>query len=94
MAQSSNPRERVGSNSGVIDNKAIRGVIERIEALQGEKAGIAEDIKEEFLKAKAGGYDVAIIREVLKRRKKSREDLAEWDSLVAAYEDSLPGVLA
>lgn len=94
MAKSSNPRERVGGNSGAIDNAKIKSFIERIERLQEEKAGIAEDIKNVFAEAKGTGYDTAVIREVLKRRKKSREDLAEWDSLVAAYEDSLPGVLA
>jgi len=47
--------------------------IERLEALNSEKDGLAADIKEVNEQAKADGFDVSTIKEVLKQRKLSKE---------------------
>lgn len=93
MAKNDTP-PAAGHNSGAFVSKELASFIERIEHLDEEKAGIADDRKNVFAEAKGKGFDAAIIREVLKRRKKSKDDLQEWDDLVELYEDSLVTLLS
>ena len=51
----------------------LRLLIERIERLEEEKKGIADDVKDVYAEAKAVGYDVKMMRQVIKLRK-LRED--------------------
>jgi len=71
-----------GSNS---KDERLELLLSRIETLAEEKQGIADDIKDVFGEAKAVGYDVKIMREVLKLRKMNRDDLAERDALLETY---------
>ncbi|MBF0627985.1 MAG: DUF2312 domain-containing protein [Magnetococcales bacterium] len=62
---------------------------ERIERLEEEKAGIAEDVKAVFLDAKSNGFDVKIMREILKMRKMEREALEEQENMVDLYRQAI-----
>ena len=53
---------------GVIAVDRLRSLIERIEHLEEEKAAIASDISDIFAEAKSAGFDVKIMRAVLKLR--------------------------
>ena len=75
-----------GSNSA---DDRLRLLIERVERLSEEKEGIASDIKDVFSEAKAVGYDVKIMREVLKLRKMDRDALMERDALLETYRTAL-----
>lgn len=63
----------------------LRLLIERIERLEEEKKGIADDIKDVFAEAKAVGYDVKIMREVLRLRKMEPNDLRERNAVLEVY---------
>ncbi len=63
----------------------LRSFIEQVERLEEEKKAIAEDIKEVFGEAKSDGFDVKIIRMILKRRKKAEADIAEEEALFETY---------
>lgn len=63
----------------------LRQFIERIERLEEEKRGIAEDIKDVKAEAKSAGFDPKIIGLVIKRRKMSREEAEEIDALLEQY---------
>lgn len=63
----------------------LRLLIERVERLTEEKQGIADDIKDVFLEAKAVGYDAKLMRKVIKLRKMSPDDRAEADALLQTY---------
>lgn len=69
----------LGHNSG---DDRLRLLIERIERLEEEKKVVGEDIKDVYTEAKAVGYDAKIIREVIRLRKKSKDDLAEWSAVL------------
>ena len=58
----------IGHNSQVEDEGLLQ-LFERIERLEEEKKGIADDIKEVFSEAKARGYDTKIMRQILRLRK-------------------------
>ncbi len=69
----------------------LRQIIERIERLNEEKQQAADLAKEVFAEAKARGYDPAILRKVIARRKRDRDDLAEEQAVIEMYETALEG---
>ena len=56
-----------GDNS--VDAERLRLLIERIERLEEEKKGIADDVKDVYSEAKAVGYDSKIMRQIVRLRK-------------------------
>lgn len=70
-------------------DERLRLLIERIERLTEEKKGIQDDIKDVFLEAKATGYDVKAMREVLKIRRMEREARRELEALTEVYKNAL-----
>lgn len=67
----------------------LRLLIERVERLEEEKKGIADDIKVVFAEAKATGYDAKIMRAILKLRKMSPDDRREMELLLETYKNAL-----
>ena len=55
----------------------LRSLIERIERLEEEKKAIAGDIRDIFAEAKSAGFDVKVMREILKLRKMDAADRDE-----------------
>ena len=66
------------------DNR-LRLLIERIERLEEEKRGIAEDIKDVYSEAKATGYDAKILRAVIRLRRMKPDDRAEYHAVLDTY---------
>ena len=76
------------SNVDVLNTAAqtrLKTIIERIERLEEEKAGIAGDIKEVFSEAKGEGFDVKILRKVVRIRKQDRAKRMEEDAILDLY---------
>ncbi|WP_239806357.1 DUF2312 domain-containing protein [Croceicoccus hydrothermalis] len=67
----------------------LRLLIERIERLEEEKKGIADDIKEVYGEAKAVGYDVKIMRQIVRLRKMKADDRREMDMVLETYKAAL-----
>lgn len=63
----------------------LRRHIERIERLEEEKGALAVDIADEFKAAKAVGFDVKIMREVLKLRRLSKSERSEKEAVLDTY---------
>jgi uncharacterized protein (UPF0335 family) len=63
----------------------LRQFIEQIERLEEEKKAIADDIKDKFAEAKAVGFDIRAMREILKLRKKSQDDRQEEEAILTTY---------
>lgn len=70
-------------------NDRLRLLIERVERLEEEKKGIADDIKDVYGEAKAVGYDVKIMREVVRLRKMKPDDLRERNAILNVYASEL-----
>ena len=71
----------------------LQRLVDQIERLEAEKAGIADDVRDKFAEAKAMGFDVKILRQVLKLRKKSQTDRDEEQAVLDTYLHAL-GMLA
>lgn len=67
----------------------LRLLIERIERLEEEKKGIADDIKDVYAEAKATGYDTKILRAVIRLRKMKPEDRREFEAVLDTYMSAL-----
>ena len=70
----------------------LRAIIERIERLEAEKQDAAEAQKQVYAEAKGTGYDSKIIRMIVARRKRSRDELAEEEAVLEMYEAALGGM--
>jgi uncharacterized protein (UPF0335 family) len=75
--------------SDIIQADQLRLLIERIERLEEEKKGIADDIKEVYGEAKAVGYDPKIMRQVVRLRKMERNAREEAEALLDTYKAAL-----
>jgi len=65
----------------------LKSVVERIERLEEEKKSYTDDIKEVY--AKANGYDIKILRKVIARRKRDRNEIKEEEAILDLYEGQL-----
>jgi uncharacterized protein (UPF0335 family) len=70
-------------------NAQLQSVVERIERLEAEKAGIAEDIKQVYSEAKANGFDTKTLRKVIGIRKKTMEARVEEQAMIDTYLSAL-----
>ena len=69
----------------------LRQFVERIETLEAEKQEAAEAQKEVYAVAKGRGYDSAVLRKVVARRKRNRDELAEEEAILELYEAAIEG---
>ncbi len=74
---------------GGIDCQRLRSLIERIERLEEERNGISSDIRDIFAEAKAVGFDVKIMRKIIKLRKMNVADREEQEYLLETYRKAL-----
>ncbi|HEY4028883.1 MAG TPA: DUF2312 domain-containing protein [Caulobacteraceae bacterium] len=70
----------------------LKTIIERVERLEEEKAGIANDIKEVFAEAKGEGFDVKILRKVIRLRKQDKAKRQEEEALLDLYLSAIGGL--
>lgn len=85
----------IGHNSGESEDvdattaKRLKSYIDRIERLEEEKSGIAEDIKEIYGEAKATGFDVKTIRQIVRLRKIELDKRREAEMLLETYKAAI-----
>jgi uncharacterized protein (UPF0335 family) len=75
-------------NEGIAGDR-LRSLIERVERLEEEKRGLAADIKEVYAEAKGAGFDVKIMRQLVRERRMDKDDLAEQETLLDVYRRAL-----
>lgn len=63
----------------------LRTIIERIERLEEDKAAVMADIKEVFAEAKGEGYDVKVLRKVVRIRKQDKAKRQEEEAILDLY---------
>ena len=70
----------------------LRTVIERIERLEEDKAGVMADLKEVYAEAKGNGFDSKIIRKVVRMRKQDKAKRLEDEALIDLYLSAIGGL--
>ncbi|MGO2959574.1 MAG: DUF2312 domain-containing protein [Acetobacter sp.] len=74
---------------GGIAGDRLRSIIERVERLEEERKALAEDIKDIFTEAKSAGFDVKIIKQIIRERKQDPADREEAETLLAIYKHAI-----
>lgn len=77
----------IGHNGDEDDR--LRLLIERLEELEEERQGIADDVKDVYLEAKSLGYDAKIMRQIVRLRKMAPDDRREMEAILDLYKRAL-----
>lgn len=77
------------NNIEIVGVERLQSLIERIERLQEEIKEIQNDVKDIFAEAKSCGFDVKIMREIIKLRKMNAVDRDEQEYLLDTYKKAL-----
>lgn len=67
----------------------LRLFIERIERLEEEKKGMADDIRDVYAEAKSQGFDSKTMRTIVRLRRMEKNALQEADALLETYRAAL-----
>jgi uncharacterized protein (UPF0335 family) len=78
--------DRVG-----IAGDQLRAIVERIEHVEDEIKELTEAKKEIYQEAKGNGFDVKVLREVIRLRKQDQKERDEQESLLDAYMQAIKG---
>ncbi len=70
----------------------LKSLIERIERLEEDKAAVASDLKEVYAEAKGEGFDVKIVRKVVRLRKQDVAKRQEEEALLDLYLSAIGGL--
>ena len=84
-----NESEAGDSPVGGIAADRLRSLIERIERLEEERKALGSDIKDIYAEAKSAGFDVAVIRQLIRIRKREPAQVEEEESLLDVYRRAL-----
>ncbi|HEY5458442.1 MAG TPA: DUF2312 domain-containing protein [Sphingomicrobium sp.] len=76
-------------SEGNVAADQLRLFIERIERLEEEKKGIADDVKDVYAEAKANGYDTKTMRAIVRLRRMETHVRQEADALLETYRSAL-----
>ena len=77
------------ADTGGVAADRLRSFIERLENLEEEKRAVQEQLKEVFAEAKGEGFDVKVIRQILRLRRQKPHERAELDELLEVYKAAL-----
>tara|TARA_E500000318_G_scaffold106403_2_gene114367 strand:+ start:299 stop:571 length:273 start_codon:yes stop_codon:yes gene_type:complete len=81
--------EELMTEVGGIAADQLASYVERIERLEEEKANLMADIKEVYGEAKALGYDVKILRQIIRLRKIEDHERSEQEQILEVYKRAL-----
>jgi uncharacterized protein (UPF0335 family) len=69
----------------------LRTIVERIEHVEEEIRELTEAKKEIYQEAKGNGFDVKVLREVIRLRKQDQKQREEQDELLEVYLQAIKG---
>ena len=78
-------KEQANDHSAGFARGQLKALVERIERLEEEKKAIADDIRDVYGEAKGNGYDVKVLRQVVRLRKQDKHERAEQEAILETY---------
>ena len=72
-----------------VTTSELRTFVERWERLEAERKDLAEAQKEVMAEAKGRGYDVKVLREIIKLRQSDAQTLAEFEAILELYKTAM-----
>ena len=95
MADDASFSAQMAENPDVMTASAqgrLKTIIERIERLELDKAAVSEDLKGVYAEAKGEGFDVKILRKVVRLRKTDKVKRDEEEALIDLYLSAIGGL--
>ncbi len=74
---------------GGVAKDRLKSFVERIERLEEEKLALVADIREVYSEAKGTGFDVKVMRQLIRLRKMDRDDRSQMEAVLDVYERAL-----
>ncbi|WNK01046.1 DUF2312 domain-containing protein [Thalassospiraceae bacterium LMO-JJ14] len=74
---------------GGVASERLKSFVDRIERLEEEKAALAGDIREIYSEAKGTGFDIKVLRQIIRLRKMDSSDRTEMEELIDVYKRAL-----
>jgi uncharacterized protein (UPF0335 family) len=75
--------------TGGIAADRLRSIVDRVERLETERKALGSDIKDIFAEAKSAGFDVKVLRQVIRIRKMEPAEAEEIETLLDVYRRAL-----
>lgn len=72
-----------------VAGEQLRTLIERIERLEADKDALTADIRDVYTQAKAAGFSVKVVRQLVRLRKMDKEERDEQEALLEAYRQAI-----
>ncbi len=81
--------EKDDAQTGGIAADRLRSLVDRIERLEEERKALSSDIKDIFAEAKSAGFDVKVLRQLIRIRKQEAAEVEEQETLLDVYRRAL-----
>jgi uncharacterized protein (UPF0335 family) len=75
--------------TGGVATDRLRSLVERIERLEEERKALSSDIKDIYAEAKSAGFDVKVLRQLIRIRKQEAAEVEELETLLDVYRRAL-----
>lgn len=72
-----------------ISAQRLESIIKRIEKLEEDKVAVSEDIKEVYAEAKGNGFDVKVIRQIVRLRRIEENERKEQEEILDLYKSAI-----
>ena len=72
-----------------IAGERLRSIVERIERLEEERKALGGDIRDIYAEAKSAGFDIKVLRQLIRIRKQEPADVEEQETLLDVYRRAL-----
>jgi uncharacterized protein (UPF0335 family) len=74
-----------------VSGDQLRTIVERIEKIEEEIGELNEGKREIFQEAKGSGFDIKVIREIVRLRKQDQKEREDHESLLEVYLRAMKG---
>jgi uncharacterized protein (UPF0335 family) len=81
--------EKAEAKTGGVAADRLRSLVERIERLEEERKALGGDIRDIYAEAKSAGFDVKVLRQLIRIRKQEAADVEEQETLLDVYRRAL-----
>ncbi len=81
--------ENPDTKTGGIAADWLRSIVARIERLEEERKALGGDIRDIYAEAKSAGFDVKVLRQLIRVRRQEAADVEEQETLLDVYRRAL-----
>ena len=81
--------EKTETNTDGVAADRLRSLVDRIERLEEERKALGSDIRDIYAEAKSAGFDVKVLRQLIRVRKQEPADVEEQETLLDVYRRAL-----